>query len=304
MSKFICTGAIPRPVIFCYLCHADPDQLLRLADGPLSDVGAIKFSKVLHDIRISGVWKRTGPKRLAETERVIAARIAGRDDPINALDIGASDGSTTLDLLSALRRQNDCSINMYLADLHLWLVRFGSGSLVEYRATDGQPVMVRLGRFGLRLPRSEHGWDVLSNLLAKWYLGKENLRAGLPQTARIPLINPQALNEPAIIPKEMDILASNPDLIGKLDVVRASNILNREYFNDKQVLAAAKNLHSYLHDDGILVVSRNVGTPDNEVEHGSVWERSHNGFVRVEDFGNGSEVAEIIDNLNLSSVAD
>ena len=91
MPKFICNGPIPEPGIFKYLCHADPEHLLRLADMDADLSGATEFSRVVHDIRISGVWKRTQPKRLGETERIIAGHINGRTEDVNILDVGASD---------------------------------------------------------------------------------------------------------------------------------------------------------------------------------------------------------------------
>jgi len=50
-----------------------------------------------------------------------------------------------------------------------------------------------------------------------------------------------------------------------------------------------------LHEDGCLVVSRNVDTPAGEVEDGSVWLKRVNRFEPVADFGSGSEIKAIVD---------
>src|SRR6478609_5990626 len=86
---------------------ADPDLLLKIVESPeftrcsqahLSQL----FSQVLHDLRMGGAWKRTGARRLVQTEQMIVRQLrCAHYDKVALLDLGASDGITSLELLRA-----------------------------------------------------------------------------------------------------------------------------------------------------------------------------------------------------------
>ena len=288
-----------------YACHANPHRLLDLAEQAhkvnTSTLKALahEFSRILHDVRVGGVWKRTQPGRLPLTENAMVTRLAHGNGPGEVLDIGASDGSTSFDLLHALKAGCDRKFHVHMADLYLWLDVWRNGSLMEYRSTDGKPVMARVGRFGMRLPTSEHRWDLPGNILAKLYLSLTSMREAMVCEARIPMINPLALAEGDITPIEMNCLNDNAEMRSRFDAVRASNILNHEYFSPDQLRQILGYLHSYLHPDGVLVVSRNEGGVDSETENGTVWRRKADGFAREDSFGAGSEIAAIVDALKV-----
>ncbi|WP_218044345.1 hypothetical protein, partial [Kiloniella majae] len=75
-----------------YFCQTDPDALA------LSTDNVSVFSKILDDIRINGVWKRTNPARLPKTETALVKHLDCKLKDLHVLDLGASDGSTTLDM--------------------------------------------------------------------------------------------------------------------------------------------------------------------------------------------------------------
>ena len=154
--------------------------------------------------------------------------------------------------------------------------------------------MARLGPLGLRLAkhRQEIGG---SDLLSALYLSAKSVRDAMRLDTRIALVNPLVSSEPGIIVSELNCLQQNDMFLGKFTAARASNVLNLGYFEPDQIASAITHLHAYLCQDGCLVVSRNVDSPAGEVENGSVWLKRADRFERVEDFGSGSEVKEIID---------
>jgi hypothetical protein len=281
---------------------ADPDLLLEIikSAGSTPDYarqnGLSKlFSQVLHDLRMGGAWKRTGSRRLAQTEQTLQRHLSPlRHSNATLLDLGASDGITTLELLHAFRRAGYSQVSAYATDLNLWLYRFRLGPLIEYRAGNGEPIMARLGPLGLRLAkhRQEIGG---SDLLSALYLSAKSVRDAMRLDTRIALVNPLVSSEPGIIVSELNCLQQNDMFLGKFTAARASNVLNLGYFEPDQIASAITHLHAYLCQDGCLVVSRNVDSPAGEVENGSVWLKRADRFERVEDFGSGSEVKEIID---------
>lgn len=279
---------------------ADPDLLFEIADRVQAahgcdDALADKFSHVLHDLRMAGTWKRTNRGRLPVTERMIATHLAPEPDrPIELLDIGASDGITTLDLVAALRRPFGDRIRAVMADINLALLRYRMGPLVEYRAANGEPIMARIGRIGLRLSGGRREDGAATDRLGALYLACGSLRRAMRLDKRIPLVHPLVAGEAAIAAIELDCLVRDEALVDRFLAVRASNVLNRAYFTPSQLTAAVGNIHAYLRAGGCFVVSRNHDEPGGETEHGSVWRKEGRRFAALAAFGAGSELDEAI----------
>jgi hypothetical protein len=272
-------------------------ELATLAQiAPVSALNKImqEFSAILFDIRIGNLRKRTHGGRLRETERVICKRLGElRSAELTILDIGGSDGVTTLDLVEAIRTVTSKPVKAVLADKDLWLVAYRRGLVTEYRTRSGEPVMVRCGRLGFRLPASEYAWDIFSNILAKYYLTWSRFRASLREERQIGLVNPGVLLEEAILPVEMNCLAFHKEFREQIDVIRASNVLNPRYFTREQIAQTIRHCYMYLKPGGFLVVSRNHDERDQEVERGSIWVKIAENFQLEEEFNGGSEITPL-----------
>lgn len=301
MFRFIDRQTSDKPALRRH-CLADPDVLLEIAHRAADQHGAENtelsrlFSYVLHDVRMNGVWKRTNAGRLPETEKALGRYIAPRyrNDAV-ILDLGASDGTTTVDLVHALGKAWGREVKAFLTDLNLSLYRHRVGPLVEYRSSNGEPILGRVGCVGLRLARGNERESEIP-LLARLYLALARpLRRSMRPDVRISLVNPTAACNPAIFVKELNCLERHEELVAKFTAVRASNVLNLSYFSPSVISEVIGHLHAYLLDDGCLVVSRNVGDPEREVENGSVWLKRLDRMEWVSDFGNGSDVRQIVD---------
>jgi hypothetical protein len=285
---------------------ANPDELMVLAQqgaraGPRAGELSDRFSLVLHDLRMGGAWKRTNRARLKRTEQLLCAHIPPElRTGLIFLDIGASDGVTTVEAVRALRRAFGAEVRAYLADRDVWLYRYRRGPIIEYRAADGEPIMVRLGRLGVRLARQRREAHRQPNALARFYLKLERLRASMQLETRISLVNPLSRSEPGITILELDCLVCNEGLRGCVSAIRASNILNLGYFDPRQIRHAVGHLHSYLREGVCFVVSRNDDQPGGEAENGSVWQKQGRRFQWLEDFGSGSEIKSVVDGWSLN----
>ena len=286
-----------------WLGHADPEGLVQRAadhaadpDEAARERASAAFSHMLDDFCVNGSWKRSLPGRLQGSEAVFCRLLTtgGPDAVLEVLDLGASDGIATVALLNALRRAGVAGARLRLADLTLTLHRYRAGTLVEYRTARGEPVLARLGWLGLRLPRSPRRFDGFSTLLARLYLRLGPVRRRLAKAETISLVNPAARSDPNLEAFELDVLVRNDALSGGFDGIRASNVLNKENFSQDQLRRALGNLHAYLHEGGYLLISRNQIGRDGETERGSVWQRRGSGFIPVEGFGGGSELAGVV----------
>jgi hypothetical protein len=304
--QFVVARALPGKQSLRARCLADPDVLLSITsqvNGSSESTTQLcdDFSAILHDLRIGGVWKRTGRSRLKQTQEMLCAHIPPdlRQEPA-FLDVGASDGITTVEAVRALRRAFGGEVRALLTDLHLWLYRYRRGPIFEYRAADGEPVMARFGRLGIRLARHRQGVENARNGLADLYLRNDRFRKSMRLDARIPLVNPIARIEPGIAIMELDCLVRENRLNASMAAVRASNVLNLGYFSACQLHTAIGNLHAYLRNRGCLVVSRKHDRRAEESENGSVWVKDGHRFQWVQDFGSGAEIKGIVDSWSLS----
>ena len=163
MMQLVVSTPLPATNRLRQRCLLDPDVLLNLETEFRSskvDVEELsdRFSLILNDLRMAGAWKRTKRQRLKQTEEMLCAHIPPqlRQDFL-FLDIGASDGITTVEALRKIKQVFGDTARAYAADLNLWLLRYRRGPVVEYRASNGEPIMVRIGPLGLRLSKSRRG---------------------------------------------------------------------------------------------------------------------------------------------------
>ena len=296
MIQFIAPDIRPASPRLSRYFLSNPDYLLRVGEsnGQSPAEAHDKFSLVMHDLRMGGTWKRTNRGRLKQTERALCEQLAGKTR-VTLLDLGASDGVTTWEAVHTLRQSLGGEVRALLADVNIYMCRYRKGPFVEYRAGDGEPILARIGRLGLRLSRQREALRQSPDPLASLYLRMTGLRERMQLDARISLIHPLARSEPSITALELNCLTRHEGLIDGVDAVRASNVLNNGYFRPEQIRTAISHLHAYLREEGCLVISSNVVVAAGEVEQGTVWRKSGRRFELIEDFGDGCEVREVVE---------
>lgn len=285
-----------------WLLSPDPEFVARIEeafdrDGADRASLTLAFARVVSSIRVGHIDKLTWPERLSEANHSLTRFLASRsDDGVCFLDIGGSDGATTLSTVRHLESTLGVTVHATIMDRYTHLERRGAGWIREYRTSDGSPVLVRFGPVGLQLSSLDVTRDPLSRWLGRVWLSRQDRREAMPMTRTIPLVSPAA-RAAHIRVVEWNALQRNADLIGSFDVVRASNVLNESYFSREQIELMLGHLHAYLRKDGLLVVSRTDLDTEDRAEQGSVWRRSGEGFERLHDYGGGSYIAAVVDHL-------
>ncbi|MHC1752833.1 glycosyltransferase family 4 protein [Humidesulfovibrio sp.] len=232
--------------------RVSPDALLRLRGlcAPL-DERARLFRSAISLLNVNETYKTTGSDRtkLADemllglipalgcstdqvTDQATSQTTGQSPGPLRLLDIGVSDGSASVALLARLPKGSEA----LLTDLH--------------------PVLYARGPAGFRL-----FLDARQRLLGVKVLGlylnlSVSLHANALNFETIDTINP-------LLQERLGIAAIRPfnalaDALPKpVQLIKCANVLNRGYFADAALLAAARNLARSLADGGFLVISQN-----------------------------------------------
>ncbi len=219
--------------------RVSPDALprMRTLAAPL-DERARLFRQAVSLLNVNETYKTTGSDRTRLADETILGLIADPDTglaeakPLRLLDIGVSDGSASVALLSRLPEGTE----VILTDLHPVLYARGPGLCRVF--LDGQRRLLGVKVLGLYLNlsldarRDATGYEAIDTLnpLLRERLGVAELRP-------------------------FDAMS---DVLGApAHVIKCANVLNLGYFSGAAILAATANLARSLVEGGFLVLSQN-----------------------------------------------
>lgn len=246
----------------------------------------------------NNTFKKTQRSRLAAIDEALVARLAASDSRIGeTLDLGISSGITTLELLERMKAAGH-PIRMTGTDrsvrARIVALPFGCRALVE---PDGHVLQYEvLGQAVRPWERRLDRWTgmrYIRRLIDGW-LRKRAVRDALSGLGdEVALISPRLRHVEAFHWLEDDIVRRSPALIGRFDLVRAANLLNRHYFAPDDLRKAVANAISYMNGPGAwLLILRTHGAADH---HGTLFRMSDAGYLTVvERYGSGSEVEDLV----------
>lgn len=305
MIRFICKSYLSyRWMIRRKIFHPSLDRLAKLSAVDPSDparlqAAADEFSRILQNLRLRGIWKWTGQNRLRRIDQLLAAQVRTRGSaPGRMLDIGASDGITTLDTVAFLRAETGIEVSATVIDRDTRLLRFRIPGGALYASPSLRPVLVRWGRIGLYLEPMDGLEGLLFNRLAAALSRRYAsilARADLSSATPVPTVNPAVAHCPSIEVIERDLFEPEPRWFGAFDVVRASNVLVLSYYTPERITEALGIAHRYLKEGGALLVSRNVIGAQDEREIGGLWIKRGGRFVRGSALDELPEIAGLIE---------
>jgi SAM-dependent methyltransferase len=256
----------------------------------------------------SGALKWTQSRRFADFDTqivdLIRARLGG-GRAIEVLDVGVSDGRTSVELFQQLR-SNGVAIGRYVAsdyapDVQILTDRAGGVSVVV-DPRNGTPLQVIRPPFVFNLANSESPYLFpINRLLLRWLLATSvpgllrRATQGDPSVERRTelLVHPDCLElmrrEPSFTFEHLDIVQP---VRGTYDVLRAMNVLNRSYFPADVLGRIFEHLHRTIRPDGLLVVGAN--TERGRQVNGTVYARRVDGFEALITSGEGSEAGAFV----------
>lgn len=248
------------------------------------DADPADFREAMSSIYVGGTIKITGANRHPETDQMLIDTVDL--SAAHIVDIGASDGTTSLDLLDKL----DSFGSYTIADLYLSLraVEIGQRTLLFDDA--GQCVLVA----GARLM----AWPELSRAVALAYapLIRRGRRA-LGQARPVLLLNPAVrrlmAQDPRVSFRVHDIF--EPWEGTTPDVIKVGNLLRRLYFDDADLLRALHVLRDSLPEGGHLMIVDNPRIPDTPPRAG-IYLRSGSRLLEVARVGD-PEIGDLVERV-------
>ncbi len=257
--------------------HASLLLFARLAER--GHDGAEAYDRLVERVRLpNGTWKQTAGGRLDDVDDLIAAALRASHPlgaRISVLDLGASTGVTSAALYDRLGRTYQ--VHFVASDLyrdaiavsgHLWtVVLTASGDVLQYV----------IGPFVLPGQLDESPFYVVNRLLkaaARRWLTPRARRAaaaaatlpyltarreGATEVVRLPLFSFHCLDRA----RRGDFTFEVTDVLRPLSrsatVVRAMNVVTRDYFDEHTAGVALANCIDAVEPGGLLVIGRSTG---------------------------------------------
>ena len=275
----------PSPFADLSFAFHDPRPL---AHEPVI-ISAAQFSAGVSSLQFGVTFKTTHPGRHAQSNRFLGDAYHGSRPVI--LDVGASDGSTSLDLIQVLGSN---FAHYYVTDLNL-SVRCGS---------DRRGVVYFVDQNGTCILRASERFLVYSNtvraqlplrLVAKALLAKyRNVRDWRDLVLIQPDLVRRATHDRRITIERYDVfvrwMGPPPDLI------KVANLLNNQYFSHAQLIKALQVQCSNLAPNGrLLLISE-----EEDIEKFTIFRKTLTGMRLEWTHAGGAKASPYIAKVDLS----
>lgn len=260
----------------------------------------------------NGTYKTTGRYRLDDVNALFFSLVAsGKDVPLEILDVATSSGVAALRWFDSLRAQgmtarmtmSDLTMFAYLVTPLGWFTALVDRSNVPLefeifeRVVRGRvkkadlltarciPILCARAFFRLFVARR----SLRSRLVA----GSGTEMSGGGSVIKLPLVASAVRRREDISLIEDDILAENPkNLLGRFDAIRAANILQPVYFDQRTIRRAVTTLKKRLKGEGSrLIICR---TDDEGRNNATIFCIRSGLFVVEARVGNGSEIEQLV----------
>lgn len=242
-----------------------------------------EFTDAISLIKFGHTFKTTNSNRFDSSIKLI--RRIFEDTQVTVLDVGASDGSTSLEIFNNLNISK-----YYLTDLNLKLYIFESKKLNLF-FDENREIICGANDFVIFF-YSIDPTNLLSKLVNS-LLRISNNAENFSLSKEIILINPQ-LNR---------IMSSNIEIVRhdglnewkgeRVNLVVLGNLLNDSYFDTNSKLTFLRNAFYSLKSDGILLLGENR----NGIENTSIFRKVDKGFRLIQKINEGASAEKLASSI-------
>ncbi len=254
--------------------------------------------------------KTTWEGRFADLDTWLCERLLkAYPEQLRVLDIGASDGTTSLELFGKLSAHGNLTYLSSDLNRDIWV---SAGSLwQDVIDDDGKLIQTTLGPLVVPITDGVHiNPLLLLNRAVFLYCNafRKDMRHRIAETD--PNGGKSAARFSLLAPKVQDLAATDSRFrFEKLDAfeidgperfefVRAMNVLNLDKdgfgFSQSQIARAVAGIKAALVEEGRLLVGRSRPVGDGFEHNASLFLRSGTRLVREQRFGDGSEIEDLI----------
>jgi len=261
-----------------------------------------------HRIRLkNGVYKTTYSNRFTDVFECLAKHLP-KNQHLDVMDVAISAGISTYELSQALTSLN-IEHKMHASDISLYGTLYPVTKYLDI-LLDSNQYPLQFDFLGRSIPSSSSslmpsaiqlvartGSSILLKIIKLLHLSRI-INVGNPHgfhTKKITLVTKRLLNNPDFILHEENILTPTPkELLNTFNILRAANILNLSYFDEKTLASMILNLKSRLKTNGLFVICRTSETKTGS-NNGTIFKKLDNGELEVIDrVGAGSEIEDIV----------
>lgn len=247
------------------------------------------FQECVSSIKIDSTWKSTKLRR-HELTNALTIELSTCYRDVSILEIGASCGSTSLDLLNKLELTY---CQYFVTDIYFSIpYRTRNSATYFYHPLSKRCIMRVSDHFVIYEDIEDAVFPM--GIIAHRVMSQAPLYdAEKSNTALMlhPELRHRIESDPRILVKEYDVFDTWPQ--DPVNIIIAANVLNKLYFSAEQIKLAAANLGQALKIGGRLIV-----TDNRNVEKISVYIKTNASTITLEkQINGGSEASAIISEL-------
>jgi hypothetical protein len=263
----------PKTLVTFFKGQADPRGLLQ------ADLESQSFSQAVSTLKFGKSYKTTKKNRFPLTLKNLAEIISA--EPLIILDIGASDGTTSLDVMQAISFKK-----YYITDLNLYVYYRIAGRWTLFCNHKGQLMLAVCNQWIIYRDTKNALWPFRS-VVERFFRTKKFFQSRSDE--RIALINPgvKAVLSERVCLAEYNAFEAWPG--ENADLIIAANILNHSYFSEDEIVLIMQNIKEAVKRPGLIALIDN-----RKVEQSSIIKVTKTSAVIVSRVGNGSDVENLM----------
>lgn len=264
-------------------------------------------NRFFNQINISGTLYKTTYYHRLDDLNLVVDNCLPKNHKLNIMDVAVSSGITTWEWMQHLK-SSGIEFHMTAGDIAM------DATMISI----SRSIKVLIGRYGKVFQFDLFGWplpnspmrlrgkifkilNILLNMLIRTNLIKNQrhrdgelkfVSNALFKITPLKLISNKISDAKNLDIIEDNIQNDNPEHHSKYDVIRAANILNKQFFTDEVLIKMITNLRKKLKPGGILVICRTLADKKN---HATIFKLTdeHN-FQAIETLGQGSEITSLV----------
>ena len=247
------------------------------------DVEPERFRLAMSSLHVGDTIKITKSDRHPQSDALLTEHLDLTNSTI--LDIGASDGSTSIDLI----RRVGTFDRYIIADLYLNVTAVPVGRLMVFRDQSGTDILVAGARW--------LAWPARSPIVKILCRPVTSAARRSPRAREVLLLNPAVrdllANDERVTSRVHDIFTrwTGP----RPDVIKVANVLRRLYFSDERIAQALGVLLDNLVEGGhLLIIDNPMGIAGID-ERGGLYRRQEGKFVLVARTEHQPEISDLIE---------